>query len=69
MIDVRVCPDCGSQEVVRVIREQCWVYGVNATVECIADVPVWECGKCGAAYTDGKMELIRQAIVDEYLSK
>jgi putative zinc finger/helix-turn-helix YgiT family protein len=60
----RSCALCGAAAAKRSIEEQKFRYGSEAdAVELSALVPVWTCGECGFAFTDGEAEEARHEAV------
>jgi putative zinc finger/helix-turn-helix YgiT family protein len=66
--EIRTCDECGERTVRVSFHEQRFEYGDGANaVELSARVPVWECGHCGHAYTDGDAEDCRHEAVCRHL--
>lgn len=69
MIETRECPDC-SGTCLRSMVYQKFEYGQDAeSVVLTAFVPVWTCGICSFAFTDGDTEALRTKAVNEHLGK
>jgi putative zinc finger/helix-turn-helix YgiT family protein len=66
--ETRRCAECGEDAVRVSFEEQQFVYGDGKdAVELSARVPVWVCGHCGDAYTDGDAEDLRHEAVCRHL--
>lgn len=69
MSETRECPDC-SGRCLRSTVDQKFEYGQGAeSVVLTAFVPVWTCGICSFAFTDGDAEALRTKAVNEHLGK
>lgn len=65
-----ICPDCDSKKVVTEQLDDTFQYGLDADhVMLTVNIPVERCEDCGAQFCGWKAEEIREAAVQEHLSK
>jgi putative zinc finger/helix-turn-helix YgiT family protein len=66
--EVRMCDQCGAHDVRMSLKEEQFFHGEGPdAVELRARVPVWACGQCEFAYTDGDADEARHEAVCHHL--
>jgi YgiT-type zinc finger domain-containing protein len=68
--ETRTCDCCGAEAVSKSLQRQTFFYGEKEHQTMLeAEVPVWTCATCGEAYTDEAGEIVRHAVVCDYLGR
>ena len=67
--EIHSCPECGAQEVRATEKLHSFPYMRDGAVKLKVREPVWVCGSCEYAYTDGRCEALEQEVIDRFLRR